>query len=256
MEWTVRVIRDFRGLNALLQAQSGGPGDLLTIYDEMDQSAYFSCLDLTSGFLQLTIHEAERYLTAFRDAEETLWEYIRCGFGLKTVPTAFPNYFGGSIMRVKKKGVRNWLDDIIIPTRIIEEQFELLLKTFHCLWHVKLSVNLPKSEFCFSVVEWLGMVIDHFGIKPAPSKIKAFMQLFQPSTVEEVRILLGVAGYFRKFVPNYSSVLFPLSDLLRDSRFRSKKARRLTVPWVQTQTEAMKPLLSLLTSPLILTPPD
>ena len=82
----VRVVQDSRGLNALLKAQSAGLGDLLTIYDKMDQSAYFSCLDLASGFLQLTIHEADRHLTAFRDAEGKLWEYVRCGFGLKTVP--------------------------------------------------------------------------------------------------------------------------------------------------------------------------
>ena len=79
---TVRVVQDFRGLNALLKAQSGGLGDLRTIYNEMDQSAYFSCLDLASGFLQLTIHEADRHLTAFRDAKGKLWEYVRRGFSL------------------------------------------------------------------------------------------------------------------------------------------------------------------------------
>ena len=63
-----RDVQDFR-LNALCNAHSGGLGDLLTIYDEMDQSGYFSCLDFASGFSQLTIHEADRYLTAFRDAE-------------------------------------------------------------------------------------------------------------------------------------------------------------------------------------------
>ena len=93
---TVRVVQDFRGLNALLKAQSGGLGDLLTIYDEMDQSAYFSCLDLASGFLQLTLHEVDRHLTAFRDAEGKLWEYVRYGFGLKTVPSAFANNVGSS----------------------------------------------------------------------------------------------------------------------------------------------------------------
>ena len=74
---------------ALLKAQSGGRGDLLTIYDEMDQSAYFSCLDLVSGFLQLTIHEADRHLTAFRNAEGKLWEYVRCGFGFQTGTISF-----------------------------------------------------------------------------------------------------------------------------------------------------------------------
>ena len=102
------------------------------------------------------------------------------------------------------------------------------------------------------MVEWLGIIIDRFGIRPAPSKIEAITQLSQPSTVEEVQVLLGMAGYLRKFVPNYSSVLTLISDLLCDSRFRGKKARHLKVSWGQAQTEAMETLISLLTSPPIL----
>ena len=61
------------------------------------------------------------------------------------------------------------------------------------------------------------MIIDRFGIRPAPSKTEAITQLSQPSTVEEVRVLLGMADYLRKFIPNYSSVLSPTSDFIRDS---------------------------------------
>ena len=73
------------------------------------------------------------------------------------------------------------------------------------------------------------MIIDRFGIRPAPSKIEAITQLSQPSMVEEVRILLGMT---------------------------SKKARRLKVPWSQAQTEAVETLVSPLTSPPILALPD
>ena len=65
-----------------------------------------------------------------------------------------------------------------------------------------------------------------------------------------------MAGYLRKFVSNYSSVLDPILDLLRDSRSRSKKVRHLKVPLGQAQTEAMEALVSLLTSPPILALPD
>ena len=145
---------------------------------------------------------------------------------------------------------------MIIPTRTFEQQLELLRETFDCLRQGKLSVNLPKSEFCFSVVEWLGMVIDRFGVRPAPSKIEAITQPSQPSTVEEVRVLSGMAGYLRKFVPNYGLIVAPISDLLRDSRFRSKNARRVKVPWGHAQTEAMEILVNLLTSPPILALPE
>ena len=61
-------------------------------------------------------HETDRCLTAFCDAQRKLWEYERCGCGLTTVPSSFANYVGGRIMRVQKEGVRNWIDDIVIPT--------------------------------------------------------------------------------------------------------------------------------------------
>ena len=116
----------FRRLNSRLKAQSGELGNLLTIYDEMDQSTYFSCLNLASEFLQLTIHDVDRYFTVFRDAERKLWENVRCDFDLKTTPSAFVKYVGGSSMIVKKKGVCNRLGDIIIRTCRFEEQLELL----------------------------------------------------------------------------------------------------------------------------------
>ena len=93
------------------------------------------------------------------------------------------------------------------------------------------------------------MIIARFGIRPAPSKIEAITQLFQPSTMEEVPILLGMTDYLRKFSPNHSSFLPPISNLFRDSRFRSKKSRRFKISWDQAQIEAVEALLSLLTPP-------
>ena len=96
-----------------------------------------------------------------------------CGVGLKTVSSAFTNYVVGSIMRIKKKGMRDWLDDIIIPTCTYEDQLELLRETFDGLRQSKLSVNPTKLALYFSVVEWLSMIIDCFGIRPAPGKTEA-----------------------------------------------------------------------------------
>ena len=66
---TVRVVQGFRGNNALLKSQSGGLEDLQHNMDEMEGSKYFSSIDLASGFLPLEIHERDRHLTVFRDAD-------------------------------------------------------------------------------------------------------------------------------------------------------------------------------------------
>ena len=127
---TVRVLQDFRGINALLKSQSGGLGELQYIIDEMEGLKYFSSIDLASGFLQLEIHEDDRHLTAFRDADGKLYEYVRCGFGLKTVPSVFANYVEGRLLTVRD--IKDWLDDIAIPSKTLQGQWGLLRETLEC----------------------------------------------------------------------------------------------------------------------------
>lgn len=93
---TVRVVQDFRGLNAALEFQSGALGILMHIIDEAEESTCFSCIDLAPGFLRLEIHDDSEQLTALRNEDRKLREYIQCGFGLKTVVSAFTNCVGGN----------------------------------------------------------------------------------------------------------------------------------------------------------------
>ena len=87
---TVRVVQYFRGANALLESQSGGLGNLQHNMDEMERSKYFSSIDLASAFLQLEIHEDNRHLRAFRDADGTQYEYVRFDVGLNTCHPPLP----------------------------------------------------------------------------------------------------------------------------------------------------------------------
>ena len=100
---TVRLVQDLRELHAFLKEQIERLGNLPAIFDEMGRPNCFTCLDLASGFLQLTIRESDRHLAAFRDAEGKLWEYVRCRSGFKTVPSAFETYVDGQLVPVKMK---------------------------------------------------------------------------------------------------------------------------------------------------------
>ena len=74
--------------------------------------------------------------------------------------------------------------------------------------------------------------------------------------MEDVRVLLGMGGYLRQFIPNYSTVTVPIYDLLREPRFRFKRVRRLKVPWGEFQQQAKDALIKALISPSILALPD
>ena len=177
-------------------------------------------IDLASGFTQLEIAGEDKHKTAFRDAYGTLWELNRRGFRLKTLPAGFAAFVGGALGLLKGKGVQNWLDDIIIYTQQVEGHLDLLRQVLEKLSRAGLSVNFFKSWWCCPQQEFVGMVVDTRGARPSQSKIDAVAQLTRANTVEELSALLGKTGYLRKFVPRYSALVAPISNLLRDKRLR------------------------------------
>ena len=112
---TVRVCRDYRGLNALLEFNGGGLANIASIFDYMKGAPCFTPIDLVSGFNQLEIAEEDKHKTAFRDAHGELWEINQCRFELKALPSGFTAYVGEAPGPLKRRSVQNWLDDIIPP---------------------------------------------------------------------------------------------------------------------------------------------
>ena len=100
------------------------------------------------------------------------------------------------------------------------------------------------------------MMVSRLGVQPSRAKIEVVAKLARANTVEEVRSLLGMSSYLRKFVRGYSSLVAPISDLLRDKRFASKRVRRLPVPWGAEQDKALKAPIEFLTTPPILALPN
>ena len=100
------------------------------------------------------------------------------------------------------------------------------------------------------------MIIDSTGIRPAPSKLEAIEKMPPPSNVEELQAFLGMTGYLRQFIQNYSITAAPLTDLLRNKEFASKKARKFPIAWGDKEAEAFRQLKQTLTSPTVLAFPD
>ncbi|CAN0578805.1 unnamed protein product, partial [Laminaria digitata] len=222
----------------------------------MKEAGCFTSIDLASGFTQLEIDEEDKHKTAFRDAHGILWELRRCGFGLKTLPAGFATFVGGSLGQLKGKGVQNWLDDIISYTKQVEGHLDLVRHMLERLSVTGLSVNFSKAWWCYPQQEFVGMVVDRLGVRPSQCKVDAVSQLTRADTVEEVRALLGMTGYLRKFVPQYSAMVPPISDLLQVKRFAWEKARKQKMPWGEEQDKALAALIRALTSYPILVLPD
>ena len=100
------------------------------------------------------------------------------------------------------------------------------------------------------------MIMDRTGLHPAPSKLEAIAKMPRPTTVETLRTFLGMTGYLRQFVRNYSLISAPLSNILRNKGFASRRARKFPIPWGDEEENAFQALRAALASPTVLAFPD
>eukprot|EP00752_Nemacystus_decipiens_P012408 g10995.t1 len=251
-----RICIDYRELIKLLRKNVGGLGDILGLYDRMKGSKYFSPIDLKSVYHQLPIKRSDRHKTAFRDPSGRLLQWNVASLGISTIPAVFSSTLGDDLRSVMGEGVVKWLDDIDFYSKTFGEHLELIRKVVKILIKHGYTGNSFKSEFFLSEIEFLGVMVGRDGIRPAPSKIKAVQELAIPTTVGEVRSFLGLAGYLRGFVEDFSAITAPISDLLRNKRFSSKRARHLKVPFGPDQVNAFVECIKRLTTHPVMLLPD
>ena len=108
-----------------------------------------------------------------------------------------------------------FIDDILIYSRTEQEHEEHLRMVLETLRKEQLYAKFSKCEFWLRRVSFLGHVVSEEGISVDPSKIEVIMNWERPRTVTEIRSFLGLAGYYRKFVQDFSKIAGPLTNLTR-----------------------------------------
>lgn len=140
-----------------------------------------------------------------------------------------------------------YLDDIIVATDSFEHHFEILDKIRQRLLNAGLTISSEKSRFCMRRLNYLGYVIDENGIRPDPEKISSVHNYAVPKTVKDVRRLIGLAGWYRRFIPNFSTITAPLTEI-------TKKGRKFE--WNEKAEKAMEEIKRILVSEPVLANPD
>ncbi|GBG61867.1 hypothetical protein CBR_g23819 [Chara braunii] len=108
-----------------------------------------------------------------------------------------------------------YLDDILIFSKSAKEHAQHVETVLSLLRQHKYRVNLEKCEFGRTKILYLGHEVSAEGIRPEDAKVASIRDWPRPQTVTEVRSFLGMCGYYRNFVKNYSTVASPLTDLTR-----------------------------------------
>lgn len=233
-----RMCVDFRALNAVT-IKDRYP--LPLIEDQLDSLAsanWFTSLDMASGFYQIPVAAESVFRTSFVTPDGQ-YEFLRMPFGLTNAPAVFQRAIHKALKGLYGKIAYVYIDDILIPSTTIDEGFTRLKTVLVALKKSGFSLNIKKCKFFVKKVEYLGRIIENGTIKPSSIKTDALKNSPVPTNIKQVRQFLGLAGYFRKFIENFSTIVSPISSLLKkDAKWNwsdnCEKARLIVVEKLTT----------------------
>ena len=240
-----RQCGDYRPLNLETTLDRYPLPGIEDIFNAMGGATIFSKLDLRSGYHQMPVRKEDRCKTAFWGANRVLWEWLVVPFGLKNAPPYFQRRMDQVLQGLPF--ARCYIDDIIIWSRNLEEHLEHLKEVFRRLREAGLKVHPGKCVFGANGIDFLGHHISANRLEPQQDKLAAVRDLPSPTDLSSLRAALGLFSYYRKFVPHFSTIAFPLNSLMKKDR---------PWEWGEHQEEAFVELKEHLCSAAVLRLPD
>ncbi|CAH2207715.1 jg2951, partial [Pararge aegeria aegeria] len=209
-----RLCVDFRNLNKKTIKEHY---PLPRIDDQLDNLSgykYYTTLDLASGYYQIPMSETSKYLTAFITPDGH-FEFNRMPFGLANAPSTFQRAINNILGNARFKEAFAYMDDVIIPSKTIEEGFQRLISTLELFRKAGLTLKLSKCNFFKESIDYLGFEVCENGIRPGKNKIAAVENFPVPTDQHKLRQFLGLASFFRRFIRGFSMIAQPLTRLLK-----------------------------------------
>ncbi|WVZ80755.1 hypothetical protein U9M48_028208 [Paspalum notatum var. saurae] len=209
-----RMCVDYRAINNITIRYRYPIPRLDDMLDELSGPIIFTKIDLRSGYHQIRMKLGDEWKTAFK-TKFGLYEWLVMPFGLTNSPSTFMRLMNEVLRPFIGLFVVVYFDDILIYSKIMEVHLEHLSTVFDALRAARLFGNVEKCTFCTQRVSFLSYVVTPQGIEVDSSKIDAIRDWPTPTTVTQIRSFLGLAGFYRRFVRDFSSIAAPLHELTK-----------------------------------------
>lgn len=244
----VRLCLDARRLNDRTRRDAYPLPHQDRILSRLGSSRYLTTIDLTKAFLQIPLDPSSRKYTAFSVLGRGLFQFTRLPFGLVNSPATLARLMDEVLGYGElEPSVFVYLDDIVVVSSTFEAHIQSLTEVARRLRLANLSINLDKSKFCLRELPYLGYIISSDGLRPNPDRVSAIINYERPTSLRALRRFLGMSNYYRRFIPRFSEISAPLTNLLR----KNPK----TIVWNTTAEKAFLELKeNLIAAPVLANP--
>lgn len=241
-----RVVIDYRLVNKQLEDDRFPLPNITEILDSLSGSFYFSHLDLSQGYYQVELDPSCRKYTAFTTGKSQ-YQMTRLPMGLKKSPSAFSRVMTIAMSGLNYESCFVYLDDLIVFGNNLQNHNQNLVKVMNQLRQVNLKLNPANCEFLKDRLLYLGHEISSSGVFPDKSKITAVLNYPIPKNTNECKKFVAFINYYRKFIPKFAKIAYPLNKLSRKS---------VEFKWDENCQKSFDELKEALINPPVLEYPD
>ena len=207
---STRFCIDFRALNKVTRFDAEPIPDVEVLFTKLKGKTIFSKLDLTKGYWQIPMAPEDKEKTAFR-TPLGLFQFKRMPFGLCTAPSTFARMM--NMLDFDRFAAVHFFDDILIASDSWEEHWNSLDGVLTLLNKHGLTVRPSKVELGLDTIEFLGHRVGQGVMSPVDSKVSRMLNIAVPSTKKQVQAVLGLFGFYRRYVPDFAALVAPLTNL-------------------------------------------
>ena len=215
---SLRYCIDYRRLNDVTIKDSYPLPNMQDCLESLEGAKFFSSMDLSSGYWQVQLSEDAKEKTAFYGAGGGLWQFKAMPFGLCNAPATFERLMERVLGQLQWHICLCYLDDILVYSRSVNKHLEDLRAIFLKLREANLKLKPKKCHFFRKQVSFLGHIVNSEGIHTDPAKVEKIKNCSSPRNIHELRSVMGMFSYYRRFINHFSELAKPLITLTEGNK--------------------------------------